>query len=320
MRFHPTEVLFSATSRCNLNCPHCVIERSGRMLSARSAAKFLRECKGIGIKRVGFTGGEPFLNSNFLCALTREAVKNDMLFDRIMTNGVWHRDEEELKAGLGKLFRAGYDGDICVSIDAFHRQGLKKLASFIKIALSIWKRFDIISLACTFGAQDGATLGKLKKLSRLLDSRLTGLNSGRPCIKGAAAFIRIFRIQLAPIGKAAGLRHAWDGEWFREDHCKGPGNVLFVMPDGSVKPCCGYANAAARLTVGNIRCDSARDILRNASSNRFVRAVFTSGLSRIRKALESEGVPFPGKTTSHCYFCHYIINEIPEKILNRCLN
>jgi len=81
MIFSPKEILFSPTNDCNLCCSHCLNVKSPKVLSVRSAAKFLRQCRSIGIKRIGFTGGEPFLANEFLCALSRSAVSEEMLFD-----------------------------------------------------------------------------------------------------------------------------------------------------------------------------------------------------------------------------------------------
>ena len=314
------EVLFEPTTNCNLNCAHCVTRKSGRVLPVRSAIRFLHECKAIGIKRIGFTGGEPFLALDFLYALSKNAVENGMLFNRIMTNGVWFNDRRALDKALAKLFAAGYDGEICVSVDVFHKQDIRKLALFIKRALSIWKRFDIITIASVVGAREDETLDKLKRLAGLLDARLSGFNTARPYIKGKSVFIKILKIELSPIGKGEKLKQPWDGKWFKEDRCKGPGNIFLVEPSGAVKPCCGYATDSGELTIGNINRNSAREIMKIAKSNRFVQTIFNSGLSRIRKRLESEGIKFPGKTTNHCYFCRYILTNMPKGVLSQCLD
>lgn len=321
MAFSPKEVLFSPAASCNLNCPHCITGKTSKVLPASSAVRFLNECKKLKIKRVGFTGGEPFLAPDFLCTLTKSAVKNGMLFDRIMTNGVWYKGRRDLETILGRLYKAGYDGDICISVDKFHRQKLKKLALFIESALSIWKRPDVISIASVVGSRDDSvTRNKLNKLAGLLKCRLAGFETPRPYIKGPAVFIKIFKIKLSPIGKAGGLKRAWSGRWFGEDFCKGPGNVFFVEPSGDVKSCCGYASDAEALNIGNIKHESAAKILKNAGFNRFVRTIFNSGLGRLRKRLENRGVKFPGKTDDHCYFCNYVIKKIPERILRECLD
>lgn len=272
---------------------------------------------------VGFTGGEPFLAPKFLAALTRRAVRRRLVFDRIMTNGVWWPDRKSLEKTLLALRDAGYDGAICVSVDAFHRQDLRKTAEFIRTAVGVWRRPDVVSAAYVGGARSRATKEKLKKLAGLLGGRLKMApagHGGHGFIKGESAFIRISRIELSPVGKASRLKSPWDGAWFKEDYCRGPGNALFVQPDGSVKPCCGYANGQGRLTIGDIRRDSARRIIKNIGKNPFVSTIYNSGLGAIRKRLEKAGVKFPGKTTDHCYFCDYALTRVQERVLDQCLD
>lgn len=327
MPFRPEEVLFAPTLSCNLACSHCAngVPRSKKTLPQRDAARFLGQCAAIGIRRVGFTGGEPFLETGFLFSLVKETVRDGLLFGRIMTNGVWWPGARELKDTLTGLRDAGYDGEICVSLDTFHvragRPGyIKKVARFIKTAVSLWRRPDVVSMATVTGLRDDETASMLRSLAALLGARVMQSPAGRTCIKGPSVFIRADTIALAPIGSAAALKDPWDGRWFKEDHCNGPGNVFLVMPDGDVKPCCGYASDENALTIGNIRRHSARDLLERSRRNRFVSTVFGSGLSAIRKRLERAGVGLPGKTSSHCYFCSYVINDVPKGALARCLD
>ena len=310
--FLPKEILFSPTTKCNLRCAHCDIEQQPGLLNKRAAIKFLAACVRIGIKRVGFTGGEPFLALKFLCAVSKEAARLEMLFGRIMTNGSWFRTDKELVSALYRLFHAGYDGDLCLSIDTFHRQDLKKCASFVRSAAAVWRRHDIVSIAAVKGAKEGQTRGRLAKLAKKVRGRLIIVNGRPAAIKNENLFIRIFYIDLSPIGKAARLKDAWDGRWFKDDLCKGPGNVFFVLPDGTVKPCCGYAAYADILTIGSIMLDSPKQLIRNALKNRFIASVFSSGLHPTRRRLEKGGVIFPGRTTNHCFFCHYITHYVPQ--------
>lgn len=319
MSFRPEEVLFSPTADCNLACPHCSagIPRSKTSLPERSARKFLAQCASMGIKRVGFTGGEPFLAAGFLFSVVKAAVARGLLFDRIMTNGVWWPGRRILRDILTGLRDAGYDGSICVSVDAFHAspRRLKKLEFFIRTAVDVWRRPDIVCLACVTGAREKETASALRSLAKLLDAKCA-----KHCIKSGSVFMKIYPIDLAPTGRASGLKEPWDGRWFTDDYCRGPGNVFFVMPDGDVKPCCGYSSDEKALTIGNIGRDSARGVMRRFRGNRFASTVFDSGLGAIRERLEASGVRFPGKTSSHCYFCGYILNNIPRGVLERCLD
>ena len=318
--FRPDEVLFSPTTQCNLRCAHCDIKKRPTALSVKTAIRFLDTCANAGVKRIGFTGGEPFLALDFLCAITKEAVCRRISFSRIMTNGAWFNTKKKLGSALKRLFCAGYDGDFCLSVDAFHRQDLRKVASFIRTAADIWKRPDIVSIAAVKGVLENRTRGRLIKLSLLLNAHLTSLAHRHASIKSGAFFVKIFNIGLSPVGKAARLKDPWDGRWFRDDFCRGPGNVFFVLPDGTVKPCCGYANDASILTIGSIKHDTPQKLLRNAEKNRFVSEIFRSGLHPIRKALERSGIRFPGKTTNHCFFCYYLTYYVPRSILEEYLS
>ncbi len=315
--FRPREALFSPTTSCNLGCAHCDIEQNPKVLNKKAAIKFLTSCCRNGINRVGFTGGEPFLAINFMCAVSKEAKRLGMRFGRIMTNGGWFGTKKELISALNRLFRAGYDGDICLSVDAFHRQDIKKCALFIRTAIAVWRRSDIVSIAAVKGAKDDETRKRLSKLARLLRTRLTIVNGAPSAIRNESLFIRIFRIDLSGVGKAARLKKAWNGRWFKDDMCKGPGNVFFVLPDGTVKPCCGYATDADILTIGSIVKDSVKQLIRNARKNRFIASVFSSGFHPIRKRLEGAGIRFPGRTTNHCFFCHYLTTAVPRSLLDR---
>ncbi len=304
--FLPKELLFSLTTRCNLRCAHCDIEQDRTVLNKKEALEFVAACAHHGIDRVGFTGGEPFLELGLMCAISKEAVKRGMLFGRVMTNAGWFRTERELRLALDRLVRAGYDGDFCMSVDAFHRQSLKKCASFVNAAAAAWSRPDIVSIAAVKGAKDGQTRARLARLARILRGRLIIVNRTPSAIKSKNLFIKIFYIDLSAVGIAAALKNPWGGKWFKDDMCKGPGNVFFVLPDGKVKPCCGYAADADILTIGSIKRDSPKQLLCNARKNRFVSSVFSSGLHPIRKRLDPAGVILPGKTTDHCLLCHYL--------------
>src|ERR1041385_6161982 len=95
--FRPNYLSFAGTFQCNLTCPHCCvpIEWTDR-LDIGIAVRFLEDAHRHGIDLLGFTGGEPFLYPEFVLALTRRAAELGFRFDKIVTNGVWFRDEPHL--------------------------------------------------------------------------------------------------------------------------------------------------------------------------------------------------------------------------------
>lgn len=66
---------FNTGTLCNLACAHCYIESSPTndalvYLSSTDAVRFLGEAKAMGTREIGFTGGEPFMNPDFVAILT----------------------------------------------------------------------------------------------------------------------------------------------------------------------------------------------------------------------------------------------------------
>jgi hypothetical protein len=115
---------------------------------------------------------------------------------------------------------------------------------------------------------------------------------------------------LAPVERAEGLSGAWDGTWFEEDYCEGPGQALIVNPKGEVKPCCGFASDLDQLTIGNIHTDSVRSIIIRARKHPYVGKVFRIGLTAIRdEILKRDPSALPGPTSNHCYFCWYVLTR-----------
>jgi hypothetical protein len=316
--FAPREVLFASTTDCNLNCAHCSVERGAAHLQISAAVKFLRSCREAGIERVGFTGGEPFLDEKFLFAVTESAVALGFLFGLVTTNARWFKSTSQLRQTLTELRDRGYDGSFGVSVDAFHGTGPTKPALFIETALGLWNRPDVARIISVRGVRDEETEAILNALAAALKAKLVRSGGGK-VIRNDFLFVPITTIGLAPIGKAEPLLDPWGKRWFKEDLCHGPGHVLYVLPNGDVKPCCGYATGSDRLTIGNIRKDTAKALIRNAARNPFVRAVFETGLSRIRSRLEEQGVVFPGAAPNECYFCHHVLTGLPRKILDDCL-
>ncbi len=56
---------------CNITCENCYIESSPTndrlvYITAAEVAPFLREAQALGTREIGFTGGEPFMNPEFL--------------------------------------------------------------------------------------------------------------------------------------------------------------------------------------------------------------------------------------------------------------
>ncbi len=309
--FRPNYVSFAGTYQCNLSCAHCCvpIEWTDR-LDIPTAIRFLEDAHRHGIRLLGFTGGEPFLYPEFLVALTRRAAELGFRFDKLVTNGVWYHDESHLRSVLTDLKRAGFTGKLGLGVDKFHGIRTEDLARFCTVARDVFQRDNILSLA--YASRDPHTgLEPIRKLADALDGILDWSDMlDRYLIVSPELTITLNWNHLAPVERAEKLGNDWNGAWFEEDYCEGPGQALIVNPRGDVKPCCGFASDLDQLTIGNIYRDSVEDVIRQGRAHPYVGRVFAQGLTAIRDdILRRDPNALPGETTNHCYFCWYVLQK-----------
>ena len=314
--FHPTEIIFSSTTACNLHCEHCFINRTPHKLKIADAVRLIESCVEIGgqagpdgtllpvIDRIGFSGGEPFLYMDFLIEVTKAAISHDLMFDQIMTNGDWWQNEADLAATLQKLYDAGYDGKIGLSWDSYHGQTTDRMETFIRTVQEIFGE-DSINIQTVEDENKG---GESLPLART--SLLTTPSAGdTPTTPPDIPVYTLSRTYTSDDPRAWQARH-----WFKEDYCQGPGNILYVHADGNIAPCCGFANENPALFIGTIH-DSFETIMQKAAKNPMIKICYEEGLSHYRrhglkKCLRSQGKKLPGTTCDICTLCDFVCKTI----------
>jgi hypothetical protein len=274
------------------------------------ALRFLEDARAYGIEVLGFTGGEPFLYPEFVHTLCRRGAELGFRFDKIMTNGVWHRDADHLEMVLSELAATGFDGKLGLSVDKFHGVHTERAAEFCRVARRIFGRDNVISLSYASRHPDQG-LEPVQALAGLLDAVVewSGLLR-RYLLVSPDLTMTLNWNHLAPVERAERFTGGWDGTWFEEDYCEGPGQALIVNPRGEVKPCCGFASDLDQLTIGNIHQDTVSAIVRRARQHPYVGKVFREGLTAIRdEILARDPDALPGATSNHCYFCWYVLSK-----------
>lgn len=309
--FRPNYLSFAGTYQCNLTCPHCCvpIEWTDR-LDIAAAVRFLEDAWAYGVRTLGFTGGEPFLFPEFVHTVCRRAAELGYRFDKIVTNGVWFHDAEQLEEVLRGLAEAGFTGKLGLSVDKFHGIRTEALAQFCRAARRIFGRDNALSLSYASRARD-VGLEPIHTLARELDAVVEWSDLlGRYLLVSPELTMPLNWNHLAPVERAEKLSGGWDGTWFTEDYCEGPGQALIVNPRGDVKPCCGFASDLDQLTIGNIYRDRVAKIVRRARRHPYVGKVFREGLTAIRdEILARDPQALPGATSNHCYFCWYVLTK-----------
>ena len=309
--FRPNYLSFAGTYQCNLTCPHCCvpIEWQDR-LPIPTALRFLEDAHAYGIGILGFTGGEPFLYPEFVHTLCRRAAELGLRFDKIVTNGVWFTDGAHLHKVLAELNDAGFTGKLGLSVDKFHGIRTEALVEFCRAARAVFRHDHILSLSYASRRQDQG-LEPIGALAEALGGEVEWSDLlGRYLLVTPELTITLNWNHLAPVERAERLTGGWDGTWFQEDYCEGPGQALIVNPRGEVKPCCGFASDLDQLTIGNIHTDTVATIVRRARRHPYVGKVFREGLTAIRdEILARDPEALPGKTSNHCFFCWYVLTR-----------
>jgi hypothetical protein len=311
-QFHPRYLSFAGTYHCNLDCPHCCvpIEWPDR-LDIDVALRFLDDAHGFGVRRLGLTGGEPFLYPEFVLALTRRAASFGWSFDKVMTNGVWFTDAEHLRRTLTKLRDAGFTGKLGLSVDKFHGvNAVERLAEFCLAARRVFGRDNVISISYASRSPD-AGLEPVQALARRLGGVIEVSTALRKRLLVTPELTMTLNWNhLAPVERAERLAGGWDGNWFEEDYCEGPGQALIVTPRGEVKPCCGFASDLDQLTIGNVHTDTVEAIVRRAREHPYVGRVFRDGLTAIRdEIMARDPAALPGAASNPCFFCWHVLTR-----------
>lgn len=310
--FKPDEIIFAVTDRCNLRCKHCFVTRKNIDLTPEDSINFLKSCLGSEISRIGFSGGEPFLNLNFLLEISTFAVGHGLMFDRVMTNGVWWGTEKQLKNSLESLYQTGFDGKIGISWDSFHNQSPEQIGKFCTTAFEIWGDGTVIEIQSVIPEERHGNhlTDNFRKLAEILGCKTkTFLNTrsgeGSVILENTTVYIKA---DCTPLCYKPEDPRSWRAKhWFRENYCRNSGQLLYVHPDGTIAPCCGTGNENPSLKIGSIK-QTLREILKQAEANEFVQICFKTGLlSEVRREAKKSNI-FPGKTQDPCAACSLFCN------------
>ena len=110
---------------CNITCRNCYIESSPKndqlvYITAHEVASFLDEAERLGTREIGFTGGEPFLNPDFLAMANDASGRGFQVL--ILTNAMVPMQRPHIKAGLLELQETAGDRlKLRVSLDHYSK-------------------------------------------------------------------------------------------------------------------------------------------------------------------------------------------------------
>ena len=115
------------TSRCNLNCTYCMVEKNDRMLKVEDVSEIVKFIDEHDITNIFLTGGEPFINWQVIQIL----IEQTNCYINIITNGtILNDDILKILASNRVAITLSLDGDI-------YSHNLNRSNSFLKLMANL---------------------------------------------------------------------------------------------------------------------------------------------------------------------------------------
>lgn len=289
---------FIMTYRCQIACPHCIIEAGPHRkeeMQIEDALEWIQQIASYRngyIKVLSLTGGEPFYNIDNLIKISAFGEKCGLLVSAV-TNAFWATTQEE---AIGVLRELPSIKMLAISTDAYHQISIP--FERVKNAVFAAKVCDLpYNIAvCTENENDTEYKEILKKLHEITEI---------DTINTAVTF---------PAGRA--LKRLGTSKYMTTEEppisaCSA-GSSPIVFPDGRVIACIGPVIDIATshpLILGNLRESSLSEILDNAELNPILHAIRIWGPKKLISMIKEAGL-------GHCLPKNYI----KDSVCNACYN
>lgn len=294
-------IAISLTHKCNAHCEHCCFDCSPSNTRSLSTT-IIKELVDFAvnnkhIKRVSFTGGEPFLRENLLYESIKE-VKDSEKITTCVTNGFWAKDMKTTKEKLQKLYILGLD-TLSISFDDFHQRyiNLENIKNILRCRIQIPIK---MSLNMTITNKDTGLLLINKLDNNLLD-------------------IPINRHAVIMCGRAKNITKNNFIQRYNINNCLACGDrTLFINSDGKCYPCCSPVIAETCLCLGDIHKESIDVVWKRFTNNKLLYIIKKEGLNWFIDICRKDNIiKFREMYGSPCEVCKNIFKNINtiEKLL-----
>jgi MoaA/NifB/PqqE/SkfB family radical SAM enzyme len=280
------------TWRCNIACAHCCQDHLNTDLDISRFVSFIKLYKEkLSLKRIGITGGEPFLRYKELLTLGQRLCELQINWG-IVTNAYWAKSYTEALEKLSALNQLGLDV-LAVSYDAFHGEFIP--IEHLEYGLSAAKKLNISSFVYISSLHREPTT----------THEMLALDIAKNY--GASVNRRI----VVPVAYGEKIQDSACGYSISELSLVCPQrNTLTVWPDGKVLPCC-TAGTHESLSLGNIHENSPEEIVDKFANSNFLKPLFSFGFEPLLERLTSNQIQTlkAMKFVSPCHLCYYLCEE-----------
>ena len=295
-----TKLCLVMTDRCTAACDFCGFSCSPenrQVMDADLMKRLIHEAKVMGIRTVGFSGGEPFLYPELLEEGVR-AARAENLAVNIATNGFWGAwDDDKIK----RVLTAVKPDAINFSYDFFHRKFISEEHIIRAFA------------ACVM-------LG-LKPSMHVAD--LKGEYSAGRFIHSLGNWKYGTEMNIYPLyrcGRALDMPQEWfltsDGR--HEDIGCLSDNMVSVLYNGDVYPCCRHQVYQSAMKVGNVCGKTLQEVISESNIPMICDVLMKS--ERFFSLLDSAkamGMDIEDQIGCSCYYCRMLFGK--EEDMRRML-
>ena len=293
---------FIMTYKCQVACPHCIIEAGPHRteeMSIEDAFDWIRQIRDYNhgyIEVLSLTGGEPFYDVNKLREISDFGEKCGLVVSAV-TNGYWAKSPEKAFEILSRLSSIKM---IAISTDVYHQ----KFIPFerIKNAAMAAKRCGIpynIHI-CTENEDSPEYKKILEDVKKIADED------------------EIFTAVTFPAGRA--LKNADKAKYEMTSvppiSACSAGSSPIVFPDGKVIACIGPVidlKSSHPLILGNLRESSLAEILDRSQMNTILHAIRIWGPKKLIRMVEEAGLgdelPNNYIKDSICNACYSLVSN-----------
>lgn len=270
---------FIMTYKCQVACPHCIIEagphRKEEMLVSHALnwIQQIANYRNRYIKVLSLTGGEPFYNIDSLKKIATFGEAHGLLVS-VITNAFWAFTKEEAIKILKELPAIKM---LAISTDRYHQESIP--FERVKNAISAAKECDIpYNIAvCTENEDDREYKEILNKLQEITE---------KDTINTAVTF---------PAGRALKKIGVLKYKTTAEPPISAcsAGSSPIVFPDGRVIACIGPVidlQSSHPLLLGNLQRNSLYEILDNAELNPILHAIRIWGPKKLISIIKEAGL------------------------------
>jgi MoaA/NifB/PqqE/SkfB family radical SAM enzyme len=297
--------------KCNAECSFCTnfsSPKGRKRLTDDDISNLIIEAKNSGIKRIGFSGGEPFLFRETLLDACKLCKELNMHFV-IATNCFWAKNREKTLATLAELKKLGLV-KLQISYDEEHSRFVEaaRIANTLEIAKTL-KISTILNSVYISGGKRLSDIIKVQNFPELVIDEQPVVNVGRALdskiIVKSGRDANILSPTLSNCPKLLQLTVNFDGE---------------------IYPCCSVGGFSKHLSLGNIKDNKLGSAFRNMFSKVSILFLQKFDTMILANAIYAE----EGKSfNSICELCHHVhssdqryenITEFAEReILERML-